>query len=76
MATKDITDRQVCEAYRDGWASGGESDALSILQERTGQPAKVCFRAAERALARGLIDYGVSLRAGFPTGRGNALLSG
>lgn len=68
MATKDITDSQVVEAFtaRDG-------DAISRLAATTGQPLKVCFRAAERALRRGLIECGVSLRTGWVTDAGRVL---
>lgn len=68
MATKDITDRQVCEAYRDAKAcdfkdtDGSDCWPYTLLQVRTGEPEKVCIRAMERAADRGLIDYGVSLQ--------------
>jgi len=45
-----------------------------ILQEVTGQPEKVCYKAMERADDRGLIDYGVSLRTGWITEEGMKLL--
>jgi hypothetical protein len=84
MATKDITDLQVLEAYRDSWASRepglkiGAPTArrfpYELLQERTGQPFKVCWRAMERAHGRDLVDYGVNLRSGWLTDKGKALL--
>lgn len=78
MATKDITDKQVCEAFRDRVMVSMEHECrfpYDILEERTGQAFKVCWRAMERAADRGLIEYGVSLRTGWLTERGRALLS-
>ena len=74
MATKDITDRQVLLAYAE-IAAGSMAFADALLQEFTGQPPKVCFRAMERAASRGLIEYGVSLRSGWMTDKGRALLA-
>ena len=71
MATKDITDRQVCEVYRD---VRGSQARLNELRLRTDQPEKVAFRAIERACSRGLIDYGVSIGEGWLTDEGQALL--
>lgn len=75
MATKDISDRQVCEAY----AAYAREHCLPFADERlmaaTGQPEKVCYRAMERADKRGLIEYGVSLRSGWLTDKGKALLA-
>lgn len=95
MATKDITDAQVCRAVQD------YNDAIKALPPlrsgpfglfgttpivyappfpyealaaSTGQPEKVCYRAMERAEKRGLIEYGVSLRTGWLTDKGKALL--
>lgn len=59
---KDITDRQVCEAVAERLqrqAAGIYARASHVLQERTGQPLKVCDRAIERAANRGLVDWGV-----------------
>lgn len=75
MATKDITDIQVLRAY----AIAGLRHPLrrwpyEILADMTGQPIKVCYRAMERASRRRLIDYGVSLRTGWLTDKGRALL--
>jgi len=81
MATKDITDEQVCQAYADAWIELGSAKrrtpgswATDLLVERTGQCEKVCYCAAERAHRRGLIEYGVSLRSGWLTDEGKALL--
>ena len=69
MATKDISDQQVCEAYRDGEPLGVET----MLFMRTGQPEKVCRSAIKRAHRRGLIEYGVSLRSGWLTDAGRKM---
>lgn len=75
MATKDISDRQVCEAYRDSRAADPRMFwPEELLMQRTGQCEKVCFSAMNRADDRGLIEYGVSLRSGWLTDRGMALL--
>ena len=70
MATKDISDVQVVQAYQ------AKSDKYphELLMEQTGQPEKVCYAACERAARRGLIDYGVSLRTGWITEKGKSLL--
>jgi hypothetical protein len=80
MAMKDISDAQVCTAVVDAraaeWKRGGESLwPYTLLMERTGQPMKVCCRAMERAADRGLVEYGVSLRTGWLTDKGQALLA-
>ena len=74
MATKDITDKQVCEAYA-AYNNDRSMWPYEILQEVTGQPWKVCYRACERASRRGLVEYGVSLRSGWLTSKGVELVS-
>lgn len=85
MATKDISDKLVCEAYAayriicdEAWKQGMLSPQgafpYDILQVATGQPFKVCYRAMERAADRDLIEYGVSLRTGWLTEKGKKLL--
>lgn len=81
MATRDVTDGQVCLAYAE---SLRQRDAgrkpydypYEILQRMTGQCEKVCYRAMERANDRGYVEYGVSLRTGWLTPKGKALLEG
>lgn len=79
MATKDVPDELVCRhvhryslAIRAGEL--GNQFPYVTLAEETGQPVKVCYRAMERASARGLIDCGVSLRTGWLTDKGLALI--
>jgi hypothetical protein len=71
MARKDISDSQVLQVYLDERSGLAR---IALLMERTGQPEKVCYRAMERAGDRGYIEYGVSLRSGWLTNEGLALL--
>ncbi len=45
-----------------------------FLAEWTGQSPKVCWAAMERACAHDLVEYGVSLRTGWLTEKGQDLL--
>src|SRR5271154_7100730 len=83
MSRKDVTDAMVVAAYaerirlRAGPPIDGATTvpyAYEILMERTGLSFKECYRACERALDHGLIEYGVSLRCGWLTDKGNELL--
>lgn len=79
MARKDITDLQVCLAYQQTreYNRGRVTDLIwpeDLLVKWTGQQVKVCYRAMERAADRGYIDCGVSLRAGWLTETGKALV--
>ena len=79
MSVKDITDKEVCAAYREYRDNIDESFEhkdwpYEILMRITGQPFKVCYRAMERAERHGLIEYGVSLRTGWLTEKGKELL--
>ena len=71
---KDISDGQVCSAvldYQQAMKAGGDpAYPYEVLASETGQPEKVCYRAMERAMRRGLIEYGVSLRTGWLTREG------
>lgn len=75
MATKDISDIQVINAYIQSRQSNFDEWPYDLLQRTTGQPVKVCYRAMERAASRGFIDYGISLRTGWVTDKGMALLN-
>ena len=73
MSTKDLTDRQVAQAIARCRPFVGEwPDAL--LERETGQCAKVVERAMERALRRGFIEYGVTLRSAWLTPIGEQVL--
>ena len=80
MATKDVTDLMVCEAYaeaerqRGGEWSNDYEYPYDILMKQTGECFKVCYRAMERAADRRLVECGVSLRTGWLTEKGRALL--
>lgn len=71
MARKHITDKQVVEAYLN---KQDDEFPYEFLARTTGEYWKVCYRAMERACSRGLIDYGVCLRAGWVTAKGKELL--
>jgi hypothetical protein len=74
MATKDITDEMVCRAFA-AYQADLSRWPYELLAEWTGQAEKVCYRAMERASSRNLIEYGVSLRTGWLTDKGKALIS-
>lgn len=74
VSRKDVTDIAVVLACRDA-LNTSVVFADELLAARTGQPRKVCERAMERAVRRGLIEYGVSLRTAWPTPKGMALLA-
>ena len=73
MSRKNISDYLVVKAVdesaydRDRWA-------CEILQNYTGEPQKVCYRAMERAHERGYLDFGVSLGTAWVTDKGKELL--
>ena len=74
MATKDITDVQVCAAVKLADDNGYRHMALSILERTTGQSPKVCLRAAERANRRGLIAFRTMIQHAWVTPEGLYLL--
>lgn len=81
MTTKDVTDKMVCEAYAESarqrgpeWKNNYEFP-YEILQRTTGQCLKVCYKAMERACERRLVECGVSLRTGWLTDLGEALIA-
>jgi hypothetical protein len=83
MATKDISDLQVVQAYAEmnRQAVATRETVLKfeyadeILERVTGQHPKVCERAMERAYGRGLVEYGMWLRGGWLTEEGKALIT-
>ncbi len=74
MATKDITDLQVCLAVETCRLNKFREWPYDLLAEQTGQHTKVCYRAMQRAAKRGYLDYGVSLRTAWLTNKGLELL--
>lgn len=48
--------------------------ADGVLERETGAPPKVVYAALERAANRDLIEYGVSVRSGWLTDKGKALI--
>jgi hypothetical protein len=74
MATKDISDAQVCRAYLMAKEESRWQWPYDVLRELTGQHENVCFRAMERAAARGFVNYGTSLRSGWVTESGMRLI--
>lgn len=70
----DITDAQIVKACQDAHKEHTKF-ASEILQEETGAPMKVIYAAMERADARGLIEWGVSLRSAWPTEKGLSILA-
>lgn len=74
MARKDISNRQVCEAYWKYNATLSKPMPIDILQAETGEPAKVCLRAMQRAYDAGYIECGTSLATGWLTEKGEELL--
>lgn len=75
MAKKDVTDLQVLQAYLQFSVDRNSPWPDDILREQTGMSVKVCCRAMVRAVRRGLVEYGVSLRAGWITDDGHKLLT-
>lgn len=74
MSVKDISDELVCKAIHQ-FKKTGDLWPYVLLQKWTGQPEKVCYRAMERAQRHGLIEVGVSLRCGWLSEKGLALLT-
>ena len=73
MSTKDISDIEVIRAVI---ASKNVTGVwpYHVLMGRTKEPEKVCLAAMERAVNRGYLEYGVSLRSAWVSSAGLALL--
>jgi hypothetical protein len=69
MKTADITDPTVCSAYVEAKRLSIFADAV-LLERFPDYPPKVIYSAMDRAYRHGLIEYGVSLRAGWLTPQG------
>lgn len=74
MSRKDISDKQVVIAYAEYHNGARKEWPYEILRRMTGQPFMVCYRAMERAAKRGFVESGISLRTGWLTDKGKALL--
>ena len=74
MAMKNISDRQVLLAQQRYQRDTAGRWGYEILSEETGECLKVCFNCLKRAADRGLIEYGVSVRTGWITEKGQALI--
>lgn len=78
MKRSDISDKEVCEAvayYQKMIHARLDTDfPYEMLAKKFGCSEKVAFSACERADEHGLIEYGVSLRTGWLTDKGKALL--
>lgn len=72
MARKHVPDTMVVAAALYRRATRG-TDLVETLARWTGQPGKVCLRAAERADERGYIDYGTCIQWAWPTPEGMAM---
>ncbi len=68
----------LAEAFARAKSDADEAEpefADAVLQRQTGAPWKVIDAAMERASDRGLVDYGVTLRSGWLTDKGKALIA-
>ena len=81
MATKDISDIQVCLVikFRSSFRACMIDahllpDTAELLEFTTGQPYKVCLSALKRTLKKGYTDYGSSLSYSFLTEKGEELV--
>lgn len=73
---KHISDEQVCRAYQKRREDAGGLWPYEALAAELGCHEKVAYAACQRACDRDLIDYGISLRAGWLTEKGWALIGG
>lgn len=74
MSRKNVSDLLVCKAYAIG-KPFDDKWPYDLLEEWTGEPVKVCYRAMERANDRGYIEYGTSLRSGWLTEKGQQMIA-
>lgn len=75
VATKDITDEQVCQAFHQARECHFAHWPYEFLEHWTRQPFKVCWSAILRAYRHGLLECGVSERTGWLTEAGRALIA-
>lgn len=74
MKRSDISDLEVCQAVQAYQDDDSEFPYARLMRLR-GAPYKVAYAACERAADNGLIECGVSLRTGWLTEKGKALLA-
>ena len=74
MQRKDINNIEVCQAVQEYQHDRGKS-SCEILAEKFSCDEKLAYSVCERAEDDGLIDYGVSLRTGWLTEKGEQLLN-
>src|SRR5919106_779261 len=72
MARKNVPDWWVVAAALHRRVNRG--DLIEWLSEWSGEPYKVCLRAAERAAQRHHIDWGVSINTAWATESGAKLV--
>ncbi len=86
MKRSDITDKDVCEAVALYQERMGKLPLFSesmnyvefpyqTLAKKFNCDEKLAYSACERAVDRDLIEYGVSLRTGWLTEKGEAILN-
>lgn len=73
---KHISDEQVCRAVAHYHADCMRPWPYEALAVELGCHEKVAYRACQRACERDLVDYGISLRSGWLTDKGWALIGG
>ncbi len=73
MKSKDITNEQICQSYRD-YSQDQSKCADALLMERTMTTCAVVNVALSRAVRDGLITFDNTVRTGRLTEKGEALL--
>ncbi|MGH1408782.1 MAG: hypothetical protein ACRAUW_04470 [Aeromonas sp.] len=79
MATKDISTLQVClavaEMHRQRIRCGMRFEyAVTLLEQSTGQPTKVCKNAIYREVDRKMVEWGIYRSIGWLSHQGIAYL--
>lgn len=74
MQRKDISTLVVLAAYKKRWENDIHEPVDEILMGSLNAPEKVVYAAMERDSDNGYIEYGVSLRTGWLTEKGEQYL--
>jgi hypothetical protein len=74
MKRRDISDLEVCKAVAEYKRTRGDFP-YEALARKFKCDEKLAFSACERAYRNGLIEYGVSLRTGWLTEKGEGLIA-